>query len=108
FRFLDLPTELRVMIYEFLPYQTIHHTLNIPTATTSNPNSKKQDPTQITLVSKGIPVQLLATCKKIRNEAQKYLEPKLSQLKTQTPRIIVDAQDISCLCDNDGILSRLF
>jgi hypothetical protein len=55
FRFLDLPPELRYIVYEQIDSTTKHHTLESINA----PNN----PSTVTLVHISLPVQILATCR---------------------------------------------
>jgi hypothetical protein len=65
FRFMDLPVELRLMVYEFLP-RTIKHTYIVPAATASNP----QPQVELILITKHVPVVILATCREVHAEAK--------------------------------------
>ncbi|KAF1939325.1 hypothetical protein EJ02DRAFT_457082 [Clathrospora elynae] len=82
FRFLDLPTELRLMVYEYLPVTTRHHVLQDPHSNT---------PSTITLVAKSLSVALLAANRLISEEAKQILSKKLAFLKTEPLRFIADA-----------------
>jgi hypothetical protein len=68
FRFLDLPVELRLIVYERLPVTTRHHALNDPAHRSlgflDRPLSK------VAQVTKCWPVELLRTCHRIYSEAR--------------------------------------
>jgi hypothetical protein len=84
FRFLDLPPELRVMIYNRLPSTTRHCTLVDLMSSTTPP------PSRAALVVKSLPVSLLSTCKFINLEATPVLIPRLQQLRAEPMRLITD------------------
>jgi hypothetical protein len=84
FRFLDLPPELRVMIYNRLPSTTRHCTLVDLMSSTTPPL------TRAALVVKYFPVSILSTCKLIRHEATPVLLPRLQRLRAEPMRLITD------------------
>jgi hypothetical protein len=84
FRFLDLPPELRVMIYNRLPSTTRHCTL------VDLMSSTKPPPLRAGLAVKSLPVSLLSTCKLINHEATPVLLPRLQQLRAEPMRLITD------------------
>ncbi|KAJ4302720.1 hypothetical protein N0V90_001610 [Kalmusia sp. IMI 367209] len=109
FRFLDLPAELRFMVYERIPSKiaarsnmprtrmlkllytatTHHHILNDP--------SMCDGKSFIQLVTKSVPTCILATCHKIRKEAQPFIDRKLECLCQEPNRVIVDPTSF-CNC----------
>ncbi|KAH6866524.1 hypothetical protein BKA58DRAFT_470817 [Alternaria rosae] len=98
FRFLDLPPELRYMVYEELDMKTKHYTLD--SADTPDQSST------ITLVSKKLPVQILATSMLINTEAMKVFRPRMRQLKAQPMRFLIKAKHTNPLLDFGCRLSR--
>ncbi|KAF2650800.1 hypothetical protein K491DRAFT_682715 [Lophiostoma macrostomum CBS 122681] len=58
FRFLDLPPELRLMVYERLPRKIKHRRI-----------TEKTNNDYVILIDKSIPTSILATCKQIYDEA---------------------------------------
>jgi hypothetical protein len=91
FRFLDLPPELRCIVYEQIGITTKHHTLE----STNAPDKYSE----ITLVRKSLPVQILATCRLINDEAKTFLRPKLAKLRNQPLRFLVDCASATALVD---------
>jgi hypothetical protein len=98
FRFTDLPAELRLTIYEFLPIQTKHVVVEIKT---------DADSAVLTLVVQQVPVQLLRACRLVQNEAKGVLALKLRSVREATPKIITDAGVKGALLDyNNGPLTH--
>jgi hypothetical protein len=71
FRFLDLPPELRCIVYEQIGIRTKHHTLE----STNAPDKYSET----TLVSKSLPVQILATCRLINDEEGLFSAPQAGE-----------------------------
>ena len=103
FRFLDLPKELRLMVYEFIPVATRHHVLRDFTFRDPHTNLRVRlftptDPeavSTVTLVTKSLHVTcILSTCRLIHDEAKVVLAKKLDKLKSDPLRLIVDAPSI--------------
>lgn len=72
-RFLDLPTELQIMVYERGVINIKHHVLQ-------NPVNVNRD-TSISLLSRTLPVARLATCRLVQAEASPFLHPKIALLR---------------------------
>ncbi|CAI6336258.1 unnamed protein product [Periconia digitata] len=101
-RFLALPTEVRLMIYDYLrPTHTKHHRLHAPhedMQDTENANEiDKEDasqtvaPTNMILVVKSIPaVNLTRTCRQIYQELGTTLTSDLKALHAEPARLIID------------------
>ena len=75
FRFLDLPPELRAMVYQYLPLTTRHYTLQEPQD--RHRNSKPF----IILAVKYFPVSIFATCRLINQECKASLKHTLGYLR---------------------------
>ncbi|KAH4955622.1 hypothetical protein HBI82_055550 [Parastagonospora nodorum] len=87
FQFLDLPTELRLMVYGLISIITHHLVPSIPS------NVASAEPT-IALVTKSLPVALLATCRQIRNEVMPTLAPLLEVLKLEPGRFVIVGEEL--------------
>tara|TARA_R110002003_G_scaffold40_12_gene2751 strand:- start:1905 stop:2693 length:789 start_codon:yes stop_codon:yes gene_type:complete len=98
FRFTELPAELRLTIYEFLPIQTKHVVVD---------NETDADSAVTTLLIQQVPVQLLRVCRLVHNEAKGILALKLRSVREATPKIIMDAGVKGALLERkDGILTH--
>jgi hypothetical protein len=98
FRFTELPAELRLTIYEFLPIQTKHVVVD---------NETDAESAVTTLLVQQVPVQLLSVCRLVHNEAKGILELKLRSVREATPKIIMDAGVKGALLERkDGILTH--
>jgi hypothetical protein len=84
FRFLELPTELRFMVYEHIS----------PTSHTHILNTHDEDgvPVRASFTRQGLPVSLLSTSRQIAHEAQPFFAAKFAALRNQPIRFsIADA-----------------
>jgi hypothetical protein len=94
FRFLDLPKELRLMVYERLPVKTIRHPFEFNEP--GHPfNDDDFDPI-LDLVDKtlsGLPI--IATCRQINFEATPILDRVLRMIKSALIQLIANAHGIS-------------
>jgi hypothetical protein len=98
FRFLDLPKELRLMVYEFIPVTTRHHVLDDPTFRNPHlPNCAESanhpaSNSTVTFVAKSLSVTgILSTCQLVHEEAGAILAARLARLKKEPLRLIVDS-----------------
>lgn len=100
FRFLNLPLELRCMIYEQLEMTTKHFPLDSTDAADQS--------STITLVCEKLPVHILATSKLVNTEAMKSFWPRMQQLKAQPMRFFIKAKPMDPLIVLSRSLSRCF
>jgi hypothetical protein len=80
FPFMDLPIELRLMIYECIP---------ITITRTSFPLSPDSPPS-FAIVSKHTDLSILATCRQVNNEASAIMHTKIADVLATPPRLVVD------------------
>ncbi|KAF2819203.1 hypothetical protein CC86DRAFT_413274 [Ophiobolus disseminans] len=86
FRLLDLPKELRLMIYEQLTVEWNHQSV---------PLTDKGDLYSITVINPSLPgIRILATCNFINSEGYPILAPRLAQMITPPPTLIIEAQHL--------------
>jgi hypothetical protein len=86
FRFMDLPVELRFMVYEFLP-RTIKHTLVVTPATLDPPEPQ----VELIMVTKHVPTAILATCREVYTEANTIVQKIVKRFILDTPPKIIHA-----------------
>lgn len=94
FRFLDLPKELRFMVYENLTISTrqlrllpLEEGLQIDQRT----KLSSADQPGITVKLQTLQVQVFTTCRIVYSEALPFLSRKLDKIRETIPRIIVDS-----------------
>jgi hypothetical protein len=94
FPFLDLPLELRMIVYSQITPSTHYHVLidydHVGKLHTTN------------LVRQSLLVSLLATSHQIHDEAQPYINQKLQYLKKQTLVLVVDRYSATALVAEYG------
>jgi hypothetical protein len=102
FRFLDLPKELRLMVYELIPIKNAHHPVKLR-------KKHDYDNHNLMLVRTTLPgVVILPTCRQIHHEAEHIIRRKLATVDKKSLRIIstdctYGAPDI----DVFGVLNRV-
>jgi hypothetical protein len=89
FRFLDLPAELRCMIYELLPITTKHNKIWMK----AKPHYAlpEDEPASLTLITIEVSVQLLRTCRLVHAEAKQIVAQKIEAISRMTPRLFLDS-----------------
>ncbi|KAF2128418.1 hypothetical protein P153DRAFT_432074 [Dothidotthia symphoricarpi CBS 119687] len=122
FRFLDLPKELRFMVYGMLDISTNrykstlsphdHSTLGVSqdsSDTNSACSSTPETHPSMILVTQSMPVQILATCRLVHTEATPLLQPKLARLLSSVPTITLDDKILytPLLSGPDGLLPTI-
>lgn len=84
FRFVDLPKQIRLMIYECLPDHNTKRTLLLANGVNC-----------VTLIRPSIPgIHILATCRLINAEALPVLAPVLAKMLRRTPQVVVHLADL--------------
>lgn len=84
FRFLDLPTELRLIVYEAIDVETHHDTAVVRPY-------RAEEAFEIGRSYLTLATSLLATCRQIKSEAQPIFDKKLEQIKDQPVRFHMGA-----------------
>jgi hypothetical protein len=83
FPFMQLPTEIRLMIYECIPVQIRRHDFN--TISSGSTTSRS-----FTVVSKYIDPSILLTCRRVHDEATAIIQKRLHDILQTPPRWIMD------------------
>ncbi|KAJ4366800.1 hypothetical protein N0V83_007325 [Neocucurbitaria cava] len=84
FRFLDLPKDIRLMVYEQLPYTRNFH--NIPLRDLTH---------HLTIVNPSVSgIRILATCRLINEEASYVLGPRMQHILQRPPKIIIEGEHL--------------
>ncbi|KAF2819132.1 hypothetical protein CC86DRAFT_375306 [Ophiobolus disseminans] len=97
FRLLDLPVDLRLMVYESIPIITRHHDFQTPSLEPEGPQG------MVTLVTKSFETAILATCRTINNEAGRIIAPKLEKLRVEPMRLMIEPDAVEFCCDYYGL-----
>jgi hypothetical protein len=98
--FLDLPTELRLLVYQHLSVQRQYHKISIPY--TYKPLEKSHEGrTKFIIIIRSVPgISILATCKPINEEAGPILVPLRKQITSKPPQILMD---IACAAETAAL-----
>jgi hypothetical protein len=109
FRFLDLPLELRFIVYAQLDIVTRSHVLDKTNAQdcTQWKVTDSTDPS-ITLTRKALPVAILATCRLIQEEATQVLTPRLRELEKEPVRFHLGYGGVNALTSQSSLLGGCF
>ncbi|KAF2026231.1 hypothetical protein EK21DRAFT_28804, partial [Setomelanomma holmii] len=100
FRFMDLPMELRLVVYDFLAVETQHHYIEMSWYECNEARREVMieetdlgsPKPSITIVHKSIAgLAIMRTCKLINAEAETSLRPRLTTLRTKPIRIICNS-----------------
>ncbi|KAF2686256.1 hypothetical protein K458DRAFT_430114 [Lentithecium fluviatile CBS 122367] len=84
FRFLDLPVELRLWVYERLSLEIKHHPIIVPQEAGSLASG-----VELTAIRRVFPFAILSTCRAIRNEAEELVRLRGRDLVLNAPPRII-------------------
>lgn len=108
FPFLDLPKELRLIVYDQFVIQTRHDRMSARYHDTAIFENEERGEIEFTLITKSLPgVSILRTCRQIYTEALPFFRAHIDAILTQPPRIIVPLQSIEHLIWDFGPLIPL-
>ncbi|KAH3953319.1 hypothetical protein HBH53_041170 [Parastagonospora nodorum] len=109
FRFLELPAQLRCMVYEDLKIETRRHVLKMSEALECKHWTVADGAHgSITLVRKLLAVAILATCWQVQCEVVEYLRSRLRDLKRDPVRFILGYGGAAVLSDHCGPFAECF
>jgi hypothetical protein len=100
FRLLDLPAEVRLMVYEHISIS--EHLYAVVS------NAAMGGSSTVTLVQHSLPVSLLSTCRLIQCEATPIFAARFVEIKSKTMRFIVDKLAAQWLDASDSPLLACF
>jgi hypothetical protein len=108
FRFLDLPPELRLMVYETFEVETHRHVLERCESLEHYWPDIPEDPSTVIVIRKCVPyVNLLATSRFIDREVGPYIDRLLMMLEEQPLRFILDCRSFEELV-RGGVIATWF
>jgi hypothetical protein len=81
---MDLPVELRLMVYERMPIRTTRRYIY-----QRGYQVAEKARNSVAFITRGVDVGILATCKPIHAEATKFLIPKMEILQSSHPQMVV-------------------
>jgi hypothetical protein len=99
FRFLDLPAELRLDVYDHLITRT-HHRLTLPLLGQS---------ASVTYITPDPIPPIHLICKQVHAEVAPFLRARLERMSAarETPRLIIHAGAMGPICDRKGLLDSV-
>jgi hypothetical protein len=101
FRFLDLPVELRLMVYEQLP-RTVKHTHIRNLSDTDN----DRNDFKLILITRHVPTSILATCREVQAEANSIIRKLVrSFILENVPKVVESGVSKDTLCELIGVIS---
>jgi hypothetical protein len=101
--FLSLPAELRCMIYFYISFSSIHHTLlrsDVKMGSEAWPSPLHDS--SITLVAPDVSIAILLVCRLVTKEALPILVSKIQRLREQPIRYIADLCAVRAMFSYSG------
>ncbi|KAF1993448.1 hypothetical protein P154DRAFT_567993 [Amniculicola lignicola CBS 123094] len=106
FRFLDLPKELRLMVYDRIPIITKHSTFTRSNYT-EQVNSHHPLVYTFIIITQSISISILTTNHQIHSEASDIIAKKVADVLSKRPKIMVSIQNLANLWEYGGPLIPL-
>ncbi|KAJ4295041.1 hypothetical protein N0V90_007049 [Kalmusia sp. IMI 367209] len=87
FPFLDLPKDIRLMVYERIPIIT--KAGSIKDLGRKRPRTRAYDKGQLVLLHNNTSTEILRVCRLINSEASAVMQAKLNEIRAQAPRVLL-------------------
>jgi len=108
FRFLDLPPELRVMVYEQIHVTTITHELDLPSKEFTPWRNMAKTTSTIAMARESLETAILATCRLIHHEASSTFATKLQLMAAEPLRFRLDWSNVLALTRRNSPFALCF
>jgi hypothetical protein len=100
FHFLDLPPELRLMVYENISIDTRYYVFGGPKIWPDHP------PWSVTLIRRTLPLDILVTSRLVHAEALEIFDARIRELERTPIRLIMGYYDLRRMMELTAVLGR--
>jgi hypothetical protein len=104
FRFLDLPVELRLMVYDSFSIRKKQHTMH---AAKTEVSEAVNDRPSAVMVSHHVSVQILRILRVLQHEAQAIISHQVDKAQDMMPRVMFDGPAIDLLHGVDSVITHI-
>jgi hypothetical protein len=86
FRFMDLPLEIRLMVYERIPIHIKPHQFTNTTVSRNGATNSYS----FAVIAKSVELPILTACRQVHTEASLILQRKMADILSTPPRLVID------------------